>query len=315
MGFWTQPQKTWLRRALFQVHLWAGIAIGLYIVLISVTGSAVVFRRDLLFAKLGNVPAADAAAHQRMTDPELRAAVSQKYPGADIKKVVFSRRRLTPAEVTLTLGDETIEERFNQYTGADMGTMHPVSVTVMEWFVDLHDNLLTGETGRKVNAVGGGLLALLCITGVVIWWRGKSTWAQGFIFNPWHGWKRVNFDLHSALGFWSLAILLLWGVTGIYFAFPDPFIAAVDYFEPQGLATATRKGDEVIAWLVRMHFGRYGGLGVRITYVIIGLLPAVMFVTGAIMWWNRVLRRWVEQMRPARSGATFPGQATAEPVD
>jgi hypothetical protein len=40
-----------------------------------------------------------------------------------------------------------------------------------------------------------------------------------------------------------------------------------------------------------------------------------MFVTGAIMWWNRVLRRWVEQMRPARSGATFPGQATAEPVD
>jgi uncharacterized iron-regulated membrane protein len=315
MGFWTQPQKTWLRRALFQVHLWAGIAIGVYIVLISVTGSAVVFRRDLLFAKLGNVPAADAAAHKPMTDPELRAAVSQKYPGWDIKKVVFSRRRLTPAEVTLILGDDTIEERFNQYTGADMGEMHPVSVTVMEWLVDLHDNLLKGETGRQVNAVGGGLLAVLCFTGVVIWWRGKTTWAQGFFFNPRHGWKRVNFDLHSALGFWSLAILLLWGVTGIYFAFPDPFIAAVDYFEPPELHNTARKGDEFIAWLVRMHFGRYGGMGVRITYVIIGLLPAVMFVTGAIMWWNRVLRRWVEQMRPARSGARFPGQVTAEPVD
>ena len=290
MGFWIQPQKTWLRRALFQVHLWASVAIGLYIVLISVTGSAVVFRRDLLFAKLGNVPAADATANKRMTEPELRAVVGQKYPGWDIKKVMMAGRRLTPAEVTLMLGDDTIEERFNPYTGADMGTLHPWSVRAMEWLVDLHDNLLKGETGRRLNALGGGLLALLCLTGVVIWWRGKSAWAQGFFFNPWHGWKRINFDLHSAMGFWSLAILLLWGVTGIYFAFPDPFIAVVDYFEPAPLSNGTRKGDEFIAWLVRMHFGRYGGMGVRITYVIVGLLPAVMFVTGAIMWWNRVLR-------------------------
>ena len=34
-----QPQNVWLRRALFQVHLWTGLAIGLYIVMLSVTGS------------------------------------------------------------------------------------------------------------------------------------------------------------------------------------------------------------------------------------------------------------------------------------
>ena len=47
-----------------------------------------------------------------------------------------------------------------RYTGADMGNAHPQSVAVMEWFVDLHDNLLTGETGRQINAIGG---ALLCV--------------------------------------------------------------------------------------------------------------------------------------------------------
>jgi uncharacterized iron-regulated membrane protein len=314
MGFWNQPNKTFLRRAMFQVHLWTGIAVGIYIVFISVTGSAVVFRRDLLNAKLGNVPASSATG-ERMTEPQLRAAALEKYPGWDVTKVTFARRRLTPAEVTMTLGDDRIDERFNPYTGADMGTLHPRSVAIMEWFVDLHDNLLKGETGRKVNALGGGLLCLLCLTGVVIWWRGRSTWAQGFYFNPRHGWKRINFDLHAALGFWSIAILFLWGLTGIYFAYPDPFIAAVDYFEPQEAALSTRAGDAFIAWLVRMHFGRYGGMGVRITYVIIGLLPAVMFVTGAIMWWNRVLRRWVEQTRAARAGVAFPSPATAEPVD
>jgi len=36
------PQKVWLRKALFQVHLWSGIALGLYIFLMSVTGGVLV---------------------------------------------------------------------------------------------------------------------------------------------------------------------------------------------------------------------------------------------------------------------------------
>ena len=313
MGFWKQPQNTFLRRALFQVHLWTGIAIGLYIVFISVTGSAVVFRRDLLYAKLGNVPAADAKG-TRLTDAQLREAVLRRYPGGEITKLVISRRKATPAEVTLTRGSDKIEERFNQYTGADMGEMHPASVAVMEWLVDLHDNLLRGETGRQLNAIGGALTCLLCLTGVDhLVARATRLGIRAFYFNPKQGWKRVNFDLHAALGFWGLAILFLWGFTAIYFAFPEPFNAAVDYLEPTQIAGATRKGDAFLAWMVAMHFGRYGGLGVRITYVVIGLLPAVMFVTGAIMWWNRVLRRWITETASAR--AAFPRQPTAEPVE
>jgi D-alanine-D-alanine ligase len=58
-------------------------------------------------------------------------------------------------------------------------------------------------------------------------------------------------------------------------------------------------------------------MGVRITYVIIGLLPAVMFVTGAIMWWNRVLRRWVVQTRriaPRPRAKPAPTAFPAEPA-
>jgi uncharacterized iron-regulated membrane protein len=313
MGFWKMPKPTFLRRALFQIHLWTGVAIGVYIVFISITGSAVVFRRDLLQSKLGNIPAKDVAADaKRLPDAELRQAVLRQYPGYTITKVVVSRRRLGPNEVTLTKDGDVLQERFNPYTGADMGDAHPQSVAVMEWFVDLHDNLLTGETGRKINAVGGALLCVLCVTGVVIWWRASGAWYKGFFFNPKSSWKRINFDLHAALGFWSIAILFLWGLTGIYFAFPDPFIAAVDYFEPPDQSAGGRQGDAFIAWLVRMHFGRYGGMGVRMTYVVIGLLPAVMFVTGAVMWWNRVLRRWVTETRTSRARATFPVPTAAE---
>ena len=320
MGFWKQPKPTFLRRALFQIHLWTGVAVGVYMVFISLTGSAVVFRRDLNQSLLGNIPAKDVAADaQRLSDADFRAAVLKQFPGYTINRVAVSRRRLSPNEVRMTKDGEVLQERFNPYTGADMGSARPRAVAVMEWFTDLHDNLLKGETGRKVNAVGGALLCILCLTGLVIWWRASGAWYKGFFFSPRSGWKRLNFDLHAALGFWGLLILILWGVSGIYFGFPDPFMKVVDYFEPPDQFPIGRHGDAFIAWMVRMHFGRYGGMGVRITYVIIGLLPAVMFVTGAIMWWNRVLRRWVVQTRriaprprakPAR--AAFPAEPAAD---
>ena len=319
MRFWTQPKPTFLRRALFQVHLWTGVATGLYMIFISLTGSAVVFRRDLNQRLLGNIPANELAADaRRLSDAEFRAAVLKQYPGYTITRIAVSRRRLSPNEVRMTKDGKELQERFSPYSGADMGAAHPRAVAVMEWFTDLHDNLLKGETGRKVNAVGGALLCVLCISGLVIWWRASGAWYKGFFFNPRSGWKRINFDLHAALGFWGLLILVLWGVSGIYFGFPDPFMKVVDYFEPPDQFPIGRQGDAFIAWMVRMHFGRYGGMGVRITYVVIGLLPAVMFVTGAIMWWNRVLRRWVADtrraplVRPKPTPAAFPAEPAAE---
>ncbi len=319
MRFWKQPKPTFLRRALFQVHLWTGVATGLYMIFISLTGSAVVFRRDLNQRLLGNIPANELAADaRRLSDAEFRAAVLKQYPGYTITRIAVSRRRLSPNEVRMTKDGKELQQRFSPYSGADMGAAHPRAVAVMEWFTDLHDNLLKGETGRKVNAVGGALLCVLCISGLVIWWRASGAWYKGFFFNPRSGWKRINFDLHAALGFWGLLILVLWGVSGIYFGFPDPFMKVVDYFEPPDQFPIGRQGDAFIAWMVRMHFGRYGGMGVRITYVVIGLLPAVMFVTGAIMWWNRVLRRWVADtrraplVRPKPTPAAFPAEPAAE---
>ncbi len=42
-----QPQTLWARKALFQVHLWTGIGVGLYIFVISISGRAIVFRREI----------------------------------------------------------------------------------------------------------------------------------------------------------------------------------------------------------------------------------------------------------------------------
>jgi uncharacterized iron-regulated membrane protein len=206
-----------MRRFVFQIHLWIGLLAGLYIVLISVTGSAAVFRREVI--------------------------------------------------------------------------RHPDYLPAMEWVVDLHDNLLAGRTGRVVNGIGGVALTLLTLSGVVVWWRGARTWLQGFVVKRRTRWPRFTFDLHSAAGIWLLAFLLLWGITGIYFAFSQPFMAVIELFEPESLdQPVLRRGDWILDWMVRLHFGRFGGWTSRIIWAVLGLVPVLLFVTGGLMWWKRAVR-------------------------
>ena len=84
---WTrQPQTVWLRRALFQIHLWIGLALGLYLVMLSLTGSALVYRNELDAYFRTVRPVYDAKA-RRLTSDELRSAALRAYPGHTVTRV------------------------------------------------------------------------------------------------------------------------------------------------------------------------------------------------------------------------------------
>jgi uncharacterized iron-regulated membrane protein len=86
----------------------------------------------------------------------------------------------------------------------------------------------------------------------------------------------------------------MWALSGIYLSIPSVFNAAVDWFEPLNVSSRTlRFGDKLLYWLAQAHFGRFAGVGVKILWTLVGLVPAVLFVTGALMWWARVLKPWL----------------------
>jgi uncharacterized iron-regulated membrane protein len=284
-----QPQSIWARKALFQVHLWTGIGVGLYIFTICLTGSAVVFRRELAKTLLPSTKVA--VSGRRMSVEELTAVVSKANPRFKVTRVLPSRRADTAVEIWMTRGGRLRERLFNPYTGQELGDALPYEPRLVVWLVEFHDNLLGGETGRLVNGVGALSLTVLCITGALIWWPGTDRWRRSLLVHSKVGWRRFNWDLHSALGFWMLAFVAMWAVSGIYLAFPEPFTNLVDFLQPLDPASRTpRFGDDALAWLARIHFGRAWGPWVKTVWVILGLMPAVLFVTGAVMWWNRVLR-------------------------
>ena len=46
-GFVRRPQRVWLRRLNFQIHLWIGLILTVYLIVIGLTGSILVFREEL----------------------------------------------------------------------------------------------------------------------------------------------------------------------------------------------------------------------------------------------------------------------------
>jgi uncharacterized iron-regulated membrane protein len=234
-----QPRELKLRRAIFQAHLWSGIALGLYVFFVSITGSVLVYRNELYVAAI---------------------------PDQDAMRLVST-------------------------------------------LIELHDTLLAGPAGRQVNGVGAIAVLLMAVTGIVLWWPGRARWRRGLTLHRGVGWKRLVYDLHAMVGFWSFAFIAMFAASGAYLCFPDTFHAWADWLDPPTEANAgERFVDSALYWIAFSHFGRVNGIGlpcdgpglcdqaVKAVWAVAGLAPAVMFATGATMWWNRVLRRALASM-------------------
>jgi uncharacterized iron-regulated membrane protein len=275
------------------VHLWTGIAAGLYVVVISLTGSVLVYRSELR-QYFNPEPRTVAVAGTRLSADALVAATQQVFPSAEIE--VWTEPDEPELAVTMSV-EEAGGGRdlllFDPYTGEYLGNSLPVGWRLTTWTLDLHDNLLGGDTGRSVNGIGAALLGLLSVTGLVIWWPGTEGWRRALLVDWRANWRRVNWSIHSAFGFWTLIFIAMWAFTGVYLAFPEPFTALVDYLEPSKEDNFDpRTGDQILYWFSRLHFGRFSE-STKVGWAAIGLVPPVMFVTGTLMWWNRVVRPWL----------------------
>jgi uncharacterized iron-regulated membrane protein len=313
MGTWErwlrQPQRVWLRRAAFQVHLWIGLAIGLYVVVLSVTGSVLVYRNEL-DRLLASPRATFDETARAMSADELRAVAQRAYPEWTVTEVNEGRTTRRPggggrggnrppdptASVILEKDGERKDRLFDPYTGADLGDNTTRGQLFILWLVRLHDELLMDRPdGPWWNGALSLVFTLLVLTGAVVWWPGVSRWKRSMSVKWSSGWRRFNWDLHSALGFWLFLFMLMWGISGWYLGMPEPLTNLVDRFsDPEGVY-GERPGDIALTWLSRLHFGRWRNPGwgpwLKAVWAVVGLVPAVMFVTGVVMWWQRVVRK------------------------
>jgi uncharacterized iron-regulated membrane protein len=270
--------------------LWSGIGLSLYIVVICVSGSAIVFRRELNKAFCPTILTLPVRAH-RLTTAELKAKAHAAYPRVDPDQIEVRATRApnAPVEVWLSADGMRLERLFNPYTGADLASTVACEPHFVTALADFHGDLAGARTGRRINGLGALAIALLVLSGAMVWWPGTAHWWRGMMVRTNVAWHRQVRDLHSAMGFWLIPLVMLWTLTGIYFAFPEPFNALANVLVEAGVSSLAI--DDAIAWVVRLHFGRAFGQGVEVLWAVVGLLPPVLVVTGVVAWWHRVRPR------------------------
>lgn len=112
------PQRFWFRRAIFQIHLWTGIGVGLYIVVVCASGSAVVFR-DELTKYFTHGPRAVAVSAERLSEQQLRQIAEQDHPTYSVARILTAKTPADAVEIWLDQArtGERIQREFDPYTG------------------------------------------------------------------------------------------------------------------------------------------------------------------------------------------------------
>ena len=357
--------------------MWLGVLTGLYIFVVCATGAMLVFRIDI-----------QRAMHPALFTPRTSGSLADPVAVMESIQKAYPDSRVSGIEAPTTTRPTYLAYAARGDRFATL-LLDPVSAELLgevpeRSFVrtlqDVHFDLLGGRRGRLVNGMGAIVLFGMCVTGLVIWWPGRNHWTRSLMVDFSRQWRRVNWDLHSAVGIWTVALIAMWAATGANLVFPGPFRLAVNRISPltqfatprstpdrvvvsrpswRALVDEARRrvpgqhvarvvlpssdtspflvmfsrvqptpgnpeltavyldqftgdavtvppparpsaGDVVMAWLTPLHVGSFGGNGVKVAWLLLGMAPPVLFLTGFIMWWTRVVRvRWSRTSRPA----------------
>ncbi|GLQ99248.1 PepSY-associated TM helix domain-containing protein [Dyella mobilis] len=230
MGYIKQPHTLWWRRALFQVHLWLGIVIGLYVIAICLSGSVLVFEQNLLNDR---PPLSESSVRGPATWGQLANVALRANPGGRLANIDMrsAERRVVP--IGVTFNGNTVVVYVDSFT---KGIVKQVVLEKEHWFVEsmlaLHTNLVLGAGGAVAVGIGGVLLFVMAVIGLILWWPGIRSWRRALWISWRSRWKVIAFDLHRTFGFWCFVLVAMWGITGAYFIFPKPVHHAIRSLSP-----------------------------------------------------------------------------------
>jgi uncharacterized iron-regulated membrane protein len=203
---------------------------GLLLLVQSLSGTAIVFRdelnRSLHRSALTVVPSGAARPMQ-----DLLNVVRAAHPQANVLRIDFPRRPTDAVYFRLEAKDHS-ELRYlsvDPYRGT-ITRDGPLSAWPIQWLFELHQELLTGDTGEIVVGITGISLLLLTVTAPFVWWPGRRNLKRSFDVTLNAGSYRSYRDLHRVGGVLVVVVLFLIAITGIATVWRNEFLELTSKF-------------------------------------------------------------------------------------
>ncbi len=212
-----------LRKLINDIHLWLGLASGIIIFLVCLSGSILAFEHEIkaLFEEKLSIEASG----EPMDLEDLKEQVLKDHSGT-LTSVSIPEK--TNAPYVFSIKENPKERRgnnvqVNPYTAETLVAGPNPADAFCFFFFKMHRWLLFDSSiGRPIVGVATIIFLILAITGLVLWFPKKlklKNFKAGFRIKTKANWKRVNHDLHNTLGFYALIFILIMGITGLCWSF------------------------------------------------------------------------------------------------
>ncbi|MFD2581079.1 PepSY-associated TM helix domain-containing protein [Pedobacter vanadiisoli] len=205
------------KNAIRNIHLWLGLATGLVVIIISITGALYVFEEEI----------------RDLTQKDYRYVSLQQKPFIGLDKVISGFEKLSPKdELRLIRIEDALPNATVELTSkkGKVYYFNPYDATLIkrggeDWLQvveHIHTSLLLGKTGKFIVQWSVVIFVLMLITGLILWFPGQMRLLkQSLTIKRKASFKRLNYDLHNVLGFYASVVLLITALSGLYFAFKE----------------------------------------------------------------------------------------------
>ena len=216
------------KRIAFLLHLWLGLATGVVVIIVSITGCIYAFEKEirLLTEPWQNV----AVKHQPFMPPSAlnHKAVTWLNAQGDTSAITSMRGihyyphgKSSVAWYNHPANGYTVVYQ-NPYTGdvlAHKSLRHDVLRVL---FAGHYSLWLPYQVGKPIVGWSILLFVVVMLSGLVLWWPkhlNGSAMKGRLLLNLKTSWKKLVYDLHNVLGFYVALVAIIIALTGLVWAF------------------------------------------------------------------------------------------------
>lgn len=202
-------------QTIYKIHSWVGLLIGLLLLLISLSGSLLVFYEEIDHALNPALLRVKEGGHKLPLN-QVYANAKQRFPEAE--QIRFRRlpaRSDHSIELNIVKEGNFLLVYVDPYTGHVLGERKRFAF-LMDWLLRFHYSLFAAEIGELTVALLGVLLIISLLTGVLVY---RKYIVKVLLFKvplKFKNWRQGSSELHRIIGVWSMVFNLIIAVSGCY---------------------------------------------------------------------------------------------------
>jgi uncharacterized iron-regulated membrane protein len=204
-----------LKKTIRKLHLWLGLASGIIIFIITVTGCIYVFKDEIASYTQQDF---DGVKLQHSGRVPLAVVIDSFKKNHGDNELLFIKQKESVPNATIVLGNKKTQIAYNPYNGKEVMSLDS-NESFFAIVLDIHRTLLLGDIGEDIIGVSAFVFLFMVISGLILWFPTNFKKLSSYLTISAKSGKRFNFDLHRIGGFYACVILVFVISTGLFFSY------------------------------------------------------------------------------------------------